>query len=1362
MEYSPWKDPPPDILVLESLAAEPHKSALGAYWATVQLMNHLFADISCYDPLTGQTTPQSLLKTLSSLANLLGKGERPFPEDSVYRTAEFCLEPLEYILQTPRKKLIRQHLLLPLYKIREMDTHCMAYFAKQPGRNAKEKIALKDHALGVQREISADTLENQIVKRLLLDLKPLLLQRIDFAHHYDDSEGNYEKRKILEKMYALCTSGLKSSFLQSVSPATTLKPNNVLLSDRGYNKIWRTMQWFHKYRQEVIHLWEAGPSRLVISAFWSLVTRLWCLVDLLLPDTVCLSHPGFFGESFGITLLQKSTSGATWQNDQSPYLDFVVPGEHGALLISMAVQEGKILIEIGNLEREYSPGWQLWKFGTHDPIQYEVNVIFDALELREQNRYFPWKAWIMRNHKNATTITKDYADLAGFYNFGTRVWSYIFRDMRRELYLDRQQSNQTTEPIQIQTSLLVGLDLSGACPRWVSNQEFCNSSIPLYAVPYTLPDNTQDWLVGQKTSLLIDQEHWPNVISLSSVLEEREQNEENLCSSGLQQISASLSKQLSLLPHSQLAIAIPDTLDELAFQLARSTLTPLCDKLYFLWRSVAGVLGWQTMPAFRNINIQAGDVVVVMDAEAPSWTATCLVARYDRRLDDSPARGLYWERKPSLSPLSEGDDLSFHGLLEDYLRLNLGSVAQEQKSSKVSSQDLNDQFEDMIEHLITTGLAEQLIENGEPIWIALPPEIAANLQAQDEGDVGWLKLTFDREIWKEATQSWYSRFKDWLYNWKYSEQIHEIRQYAGSHTIHLLFIGRPFHHKWLREIILYYLGKHFDGLYAKYHILENSNEVVARGATSFLERTAQNLPTYEDWLPDLYLQVLDNGIPNFIQIFEGRTAHPGQEIFYDVPNTLELPASQPSYRIPLVRDRNSRRPMLYAARLESPAFPLRRPLTVTMRVWYRYGEDSYRLLVSPKDSSNTAFKEIEVKWVRGAESNEEQRQNLAPNFPAQESWDRHELRQYSQWFLEAANDLNREAKQIFSGNFFIHHSSEYVRRYMENFGRLLEKKLLPPCKRLLHYSKNHTEIDEEVFTALREDVIPWLTRLAGLDSEEHESLTAPPYLSPILDRIRQVSIEVLSLLGPEIPSSFLLYLKGKFQDPSQDREVCYMFGRVIGAGESERRELVRALLHELRRRFEENLRRDYDDSRGPVERNKVGYRYLLWALATALWRHSDFLYTLRDLSVIRFLLKLIHHDCRSLLYTLQKPGLSPKYQLNSLSYFRSIVEILLGILRLRNDEHDSLLQSGNRRLTELAYYLHQIDAQFLKIGYHCKSCFKFECVQRHEGMSEIVHVVTSYLTGEQHSGLIKIKKIEQEFSDEEENVSDTARVDWRS
>jgi len=180
------------------------------------------------------------------------------------------------------------------------------------------------------------------------------------------------------------------------------------------------------------------------------------------------------------------------------------------------------------------------------------------------------------------------------------------------------------------------------------------------------------------------------------------------------------------------------------------------------------------------------------------------------------------------------------------------------------------------------------------------------------------------------------------------------------------------------------------------------------------------------------------------------------------------------------------------------------------------------------------------------------------------------------------------------------------------------------------------------------------------------------------------------------------------------------------------------MLAELKRRFEDNMRRDY------IERPKVGYRYLLWAIATAIWRHPDFVDTLSSLNEIRFLLRVLEHDCRTLLYTLQKNTLTSKHWLNYLSYFRSITEILLGILRLRDSADGYLIQAGSKRMCEFAYYLHQIDALFLKSGYECKSCFRFECVQKPQGMSEIIHVVTSYLTGEESTALIKIKKIEDE------------------
>ncbi len=1362
-QQSIWQQVSPEILELENLAAQPHQSPTGAYWATMRLLNHIFAANSCYDSATGQSTSQSLRQALKKLSECIKnwKGHL-LPEDSLYRTVEFCLEPLERILQTPRKKLLRQHEIMPLYKIREMDSQCMAYLAKQPGRNAREKIAIKERALGVQREISANTLENQIVRRFLLEIKPLLTQRINLANYYEKSEVNQEKLKVLERLNNLCTDSLRNSWLNQVTPSTILKTNNVLLSDRLYNKVWRSVQWFHKHRTEIVQIWNSGPLRMSITTFWLLLAKLWTKTTPIFDDALCLLHPGFVQESFGITTLQSDSNIPDWQNWNSPYLELLVPWDYNCYFLRITCQDGKILIETNRMEYSNRPGVEVWEYGKREPVQYIIQISLKPEEYKEENRYCPCQYSVFRNSKEIM-LSFDFADLTGMNKFTNEFWDLIFRVQRHS---DFYRWEENYNEIEISHSNLVGLDLSGAHPRLFSDDKFAMPKLYTYAIPFELPDKTIDWQVGHQTPLLPNAQHLSKMISFSSIFEEQDSNsDENLWIAGLQRIANNLSKNISLSPHVQLAVAIPDTLDELAFQLARSTLTPICDKLYFLWRSVAGALGWQQSYDFQTTQIQSGDVVLVMDAEAPIWTTTCLVARYDRRLENTPFCGIYWERKPPLLPIAEGENLNYTGLLADYLRQTFraqGLFSENNNNfnnegefeprdfpipANMEIEDIEEKLEEIISNLIATGLAERLVETELPIWIALPHSIASffhNPESMEESDSVWIKIYFDREIWKQATQVWYVRFKDWLYNWKFSDQLQEIRQYAGNRDIHFLCIGRPFHKKWLRETIQYYLGNHFDAVSCRHHILESSQEIVAQGARSFLERVSDNLPTYEDWLPDLYLQVLDNGIPNYIQIFEGRTARPGQEIFYNVPNTLELPPNQLSYRIPLVRDRNSRRPLLYAARLESPSFPLRQPITVTMQVWYRYGEDSYRLIVKPQNIRNTTFKEIEVKWVRGAEHHRDSRQNsnLAPNFPPKEPWDKYELEQYSQWFLEAATDLQREAKQIFNISFFRYHRIEYVARYLENFSRLLEKKLLPPCKRLLHYNKSYESIPTEVISALREKVVPWLIRLAGLESnnlqEVLEELSFPNIVGT-LQRIQQVSLEVLSLLGPETPKIFLDYLLQKFSDPTKDREVCYMFGRVIGAGKEEREELVITILEELKHRFEDNNHYSNDDR----PKNKVGYRYLLWAIATALWRHPDFIYTLREHNFIRFLLKIIQHDCHSLLYTLQKASLTPKYQINYLSYFRSIAEILLGLLRLRGDEDSHFLQAGSRRMTELAFFLHQIDALFLKSGYECKSCFKFECVQKHEGMSEIIHVVTSYLSGEEYSGLIKIKKIEE-------------------
>ncbi|NUM32983.1 MAG: hypothetical protein HUU50_00420, partial [Candidatus Brocadiae bacterium] len=709
------------------------------------------------------------------------------------------------------------------------------------------------------------------------------------------------------------------------------------------------------------------------------------------------------------------------------------------------------------------------------------------------------------------------------------------------------------------------------------------------------------------------------------------------------------------------------------------------------------------MPEFAESGVQKGDAVVVVDAEAPVFTATCLIAMHDRRLDDSGACGIYWQRKPAFIPLGAGEKIGFQRFSKNFCCQHLENLCQKASPFLEISQE---QIDKLVAYLEKTGLAETFLEEKNPLLLSL--------ETKEKTEKKWIKLQYQEEIWRKLSSQWYENFKIWLKSWRDSEQAKIIKKYTGKHRIHLLFVGRPFHNRWIRERVGDYLHHYLDFYQdTKYHIPEQAKRLVDRGLLEFLNREKQGLPSYEDWLPDLYLEVLEKGIPKHIQIFESRSAQPGQEIVYNVQDVMELTANQPDYRIPLIRDKQGRYPISYEAKLEHPSFPWSHSIYVKMQVAYKYGLDSYRLLVKPVQVASAPFQEIEFQWGRKIFQNKESLKNIPPQFPQVQVWEGCELKRCLDWFLEAEKNLedhvanlNDYARRLKEPAFINYYYSPHnqIKRLLDNIRNLIEKKLLPCCLVLWQPDKDSFIRTPEFDRAL-EKAIRLLTQLAKLYLKDET-------LQETTDSLNDFSWETLSFLRGDAPIDFLDYLEFNIRQGNNEYQMSLWLGRVLGNGKNNRRNLFQFLLKEIEQRFEHNRN-------SPQQKKK--YSYLLRGLATALWRNQELVHSLEEVSSIPKFLEILEYDYRGIIKTLKKtePD-NQKLIVNQSRNFRNLNEILMALLRLRSQEIE--LHAGNSRMLKISQYLREIDVLLLKFGQECKSCFRFEWEgqKKPEGMSELV------------------------------------------
>jgi hypothetical protein len=790
----PWREPPPAVEELDELAARTTAAgcpAQAAYWGSVQLLDHLFAAVARTDPRTGRRLPQSLHQTLLDLAALLQRGVRPVPEDVLARAAALCHTPLLTLLARPRRRLRRTHTSQPAHKVRELDTRSMAWLARRPGRTAREKVGAARHVLGVTRLLLADTVENRVARRLADELLDRIGRRLACAGAYDShTEDSRARLELLRQVYTVCAEGLPGSLLADVPPAAgVIRPNNVLLSDPVYGRVWRAWNWLRGQEGEVGRLWVGGPERLALAVFWLLPARLCDQVPVLLPDTFCRVGEGHEGPDFGI---QQFGPGGEWEGSAvPPHLRLLCNPHSAPAVLDFRLDGDRVRVERSELAGAgvVCPG---------SPEVWEVEVRFTPDRRCQPGRYLPFTGRVRRNGETFQVIN-DCADLQGF----RQLADSFFRGLlgRRPVARAPIPSGGAAPPEVVSAPRLLGLDPAGVWPRAVTEQQegLAPLDLRLHATHVTFADGTGDWLDGRGSRAVSP---WPEshrTISFAAALGRQRGAARVLAAAAVQRMMTTLADTLRPAHLAPLALAVPDTLDELAQRDLRASVAPAFAKLWLIPRSVAGALGWQTLDSFSRADLRDGDSLVVLDAEAPALTATWLLARYDSRLDGGPTRGFFWERRPLAGSAPRHARLTYRDLLARYGKRALHALPPPPPRCAGAHPLAEDQVNRLVQHLLDTGDAERLVEQQVPVWLPVPPGSAA--------PEAWFHLTLHRRSLEEAAGSWLEDFTKLLGAWVGKVVLRQVRDAqrespdpeAARRPLRVLLLGRPFHNPWLRQ-----------------------------------------------------------------------------------------------------------------------------------------------------------------------------------------------------------------------------------------------------------------------------------------------------------------------------------------------------------------------------------------------------------------------------------------------------------------------------------------------------------------------------------------------------------------------------------
>ncbi len=1281
---------------------------VGARQITVEAVQHVINHAMTVDARTGESGLRPLSDALRDLYRAVNSGIRPMPLDQFQRIVDLSMGPLKNILGNPREMIRRDHVMVPMHALRDMDERSMEWLSYQPGRNLREKIGRRQRALGVVRSPSADTHENRIARRLLDSVARHVRVRIQFSDSFDaysestsDVEAGERREPGLhgadiERFDRLARRDLMGSPLDGVRPALRDEANNTLLADANYSRIWRAWRMFRDLEEHESRLWEQVEERALHALFWSYVARLAEHPAFKLSDTICKVR--------GVELVEVGRGA-----EALPRVVFFV-GEgarseslsgYGVLrVVELSLDSDGILIRQSELGRH---GFQRPQLATQRLWKATFGVSPNSSQ-----RGMPLRLEATKGMKKRRPTVDSYADLSGFKD----IVDSMFSDLTWQFKLDRDGLRE--DEVRGERQSAVGIDFARARPVCVTEDGERSCGVMTYATRFefgiesdALDELDALWLGGGIEQGFGYGREGLSHIGAMGFLEAGgvREDDDRLA---LSYFSRALAVDLNLAVGGRVAYAVPDGVEDISLSPLRTEMRGGLGNALPIWRSIAGLFSWQyRLDGFAAAQIKEEDTVLVFDFDGPGLTVTPFVAKYDKGLAQKKGEsgGITWERLPPLPSDAHAAQLSWRAIQSYYGRETL----------KMAMPGLEESArEALVEELRVGGVFESVIYGKGDVWCRVAD--------------GWLFLMYDEALLATACDVWAGAFKKEQEFWRAGdsplmELVEDRRAVSRSGKVLLLAVGHLTRLPGLAATIE-------EGLRGSIRSSKSSvdtiicapDDGVAGGAKVFLDLLAAGLPTWKERLPELYTHITSAGAYDEFCLVKGTGIEPvlGKKVTIRLDETLELPAGKIAYRFPLASGRQ-RRLLGHELVLNSPAFPLNASARVRISIEYQYGlENSYELYVDAVDPEAAGFGRIKARLVKESRVERAESRDVPP-FPGRADRDLNALE-------KRFNDI---AHPIFRWEHFEFRESD--RKRAEEGIRQLRSIIAGIVSAGCRGQSGAQPVVERIKNS---KLIGLLIYLAYGRNENEAGLN----FGQVSDVTRRYALNSLGALGPYMsPETYGLVSQSlkkggvqSFRPVDCVETVGYRLRTQLDFADVD-------LLMELLG----------DDS---IVYNPA-YNHLIAVFAALCWQYDSFVFDFarRYDGGLEILLGFVELYFDRAVYraTRHADGLeSAKAKPWIWTWpFLLHVELMLGLLRLRSAEGHGAFASGSLRLRKIAYHLRQLDGVFARAGFDRKSRIQFDVNGKPASLiraSELAYALNAFLHGEEGAALIGIVNVDDD------------------
>jgi len=933
------------------------------------MLRNWLTEVLSFDPVSGNALHTSIVDFLGAVA----KSEQDESidgeiKDRIYRIVSHSKESVLAIMEHARDKILREHAMLPIHAAREVDSNSVQWLSRQPGRTLREKLSGKPYMKAVRRRSSVDTAENRLLRAFLFRLEQILIER--------QNVFSAAAEETCEELLVSIQRWLRTEDAAEIGAWGNLPPNNTLLQDKRYRKVWDGWLWLQAIDEQITLDGKRVHSDILSVIYWNTLSLLNDSGRFrTIQQPVALDYDIFsisptspvrgylfpiceskikgkiktinYEKKFGFVTRERGGDLFFHQNNLSSKLklDSLSTGDEVSFVIG-GNRQGECADDITLPATIVSVDFNL----AGDEWQLQVGEDKFLLQIVSGNLVIKEALGAKKKLKIEPTTLKE---------MPKAILTFVMGMAFEYSALTKNQSG----PIQMDSTVV---DLCSIRPT------FTNNTGSQAHLPFRLLQ--QIWTLQEGYKHLVDCGE-AKAITLSSKVKTISMRSLFLHSSTLPDAiksSASMffTKKLSdYLITDKLTYLVPDWGNDFDLEGIRKSVNFYFDESTPLPKSIAAIFAWQSSKKFVQDRVREKDLVLVVDSFDGGISITPVQAIYQKELDEilPDTQGISWERHPTVivpnrdihTAIARNLDRNGCQTSEELLHLfGFDGLASDSGELSFVNDDHWYHLPDSIREVLTQDLDLNILSN-----YAISDGL--NSTNRDCGGVGVFILPLEDTIRKPDERMDYK----WLGSaWS---------PIKGCQTLN----------RWQEEV----------------------NEIAL----------------WRDHLPELSIKIVREGrFENFYLVKDATvTPQRGRTVNIPVEETFTLPARQTHYNFPLQQGEGNKE-MQFVAHLTSPAFPLKRATVCKLEMTYTYGADNpYELRFIPLDSAEAGFKSIRVEWRSALEGEAVDLDSLpVPEFPARKSWsdfqkfpkeDGNSFSDLLHWVerdLEKINDISRNGR----------------------------------------------------------------------------------------------------------------------------------------------------------------------------------------------------------------------------------------------------------------------------------------------------------------------------------------------------------------